>query len=295
MNGEVDQFLDLLIYARGLSANTRLAYADDLAAFYAFLAKQAITAAKDVDRRHIVDFLAAEKSRGLSVTTLARRLVTIKVFFGWLQSEGLLAGNVAQAMSAPRLWRNLPDTLSPDEVARLIAAADGEDALSRRDRAMLELLYACGLRVSELTALRLEDIHLDEGFVRCTGKGNRQRVTPVGRTAIEAIRNYLAESRPRLSRDRGDDHLFLSRLGRGLSRQTLWRSVEHYALAAAVRGHVHPHMLRHCFASHLLANGAQLRAIQEMLGHVDIATTQIYTHVDTSRLLAVHRQYHPRA
>ena len=294
-NREVSGFLDHLIYARGLSANTRAAYDDDLTHFFTFLGQQHISAAAQVERRQIVDFLAAEKSRGLAMASLARRLVTIKVFFGWLQAEGLLDGNVAEALNAPKLWQNLPDTLTPETVARLITAASGADPMSRRDRAILELLYACGLRVSELTALRLEDIHLDEGFIRCTGKGNRQRVVPVGQAAVAAIRLYLAEARPRLIRGPREVHVFLSRRGGGLSRQTVWRRVGHYALIAAAVGHVHPHMLRHCFASHLLANGAQLRAIQEMLGHADIATTQIYTHVDSSRLLTVHRRYHPRA
>ena len=295
MNGEVGQFLDHLTYARGHAANTRAAYADDLNTCFTYLAGRGITTVADVTRRHLVDFLAHEQARGLAAATLARRMVTIKVFFGWLQAEGLLAENVAAVLSAPRLWQTLPDTLSPEAVVRLIAAAEGEGTQLRRDRAILELLYACGLRVSELATLRLEDVHLDDGYLRCTGKGDRQRVVPFGRSAVEAIRIYLAESRPKLARELGDDHLFLSRLGRRLSRQTLWRLVEHYALVAAMPGHVHPHMLRHCFASHLLANGAQLRAIQEMLGHADIATTQIYTHVDAARLLTVHRQFHPRA
>ena len=295
MISETAQFLDQLVLARGLSEATREAYSHDLQAFGDFLAERGVASAAAVERRHIVDFLEHEQARGLAVTTLARRLITIRVFFGWMHDEGLLEHNVAASVSSPRLWRILPGTLSPETVARLIAVAGGDSPPARRDRAILELLYACGLRVSELTTLRLEDLRLDEGFIRCIGKGDRQRVIPVGAAAVAAIRNYLAEARPRLTRGVGDEHLFLSNRGRGLSRQTIWRLVERYALAAAVPGHVHPHMLRHCFASHLLANGAQLRAIQEMLGHADIATTQIYTHVDSGRLLGVHRRYHPRA
>ena len=295
MNGEVAQFLDHLAYARGLAANTRAAYGTDLAAFFRFLGGQGVAAARRVERRHLVEFLAAEKGRGLATATLARRLVTLKVFFGWLQAEGLLDGNVAAALASPQRWQNLPGTLTPGAVEQLLAAASGEGLYACRDRAWLELLYACGLRVSELADLRMEDLHLDEGFIRCTGKGNRQRVVPLGSAAAAAVRRYLAEARPLLARDRADEHLFLSRRGRRLSRQMLWRLVGHYARAASVRDHVHPHLLRHCFASHLLANGAQLRAIQEMLGHADIATTQIYTHVDAGRLLTVHRRYHPRA
>ena len=295
MNAEVVQFLDHLAYSRGLAANTRAAYGADLAAFFRFLGQQGLVSAHGAERRHLVDFLDAERQRGIAAATLARRLVTLKVFFGWLQAEGVLDRNAAEALSAPKTWRNLPDTLTPAAVAQLLAAATGEGRSACRDRALLELLYACGLRVSEAADLRLEDLHLDEGFIRCTGKGDRQRVVPLGSAAAAAIRRYLAEARPALAGDRNDEHLFLSRFGRRLSRQMIWRLVGRYGRAAMTRGAVHPHVLRHCFASHLLANGAQLRAIQEMLGHADIATTQIYTHVDSGRLLGVHRRYHPRA
>ena len=295
MNTEVDQFLDHLAYARGLSANTRAAYGTDLAAFFRFAGKKGVTSARDVERHHIVDFLAAEHERGLAPATLARRLVTLKVFFGWLLAEGVLAQNVTEAVSAPKTWQKLPTTLTPAAVEQFIAAADGEDRFARRDRALLELLYACGLRVSEAADLRLEDLHLDEGFIRCTGKGGKQRVVPLGSAAEAALRLYLAEARPALAGEGNDEHLFLSRFGKRLSRQMIWRLVGRYGRAAMVSGPVHPHVMRHCFASHLLANGAQLRAIQEMLGHSDIGTTQIYTHVDAGRLLGVHRRYHPRA
>jgi integrase/recombinase XerD len=295
MNAEVVQFLDHLAYARGLAANTRAAYGADLAAFFRFLGQQGLVSAHGAERRHIVEFLDAERQRGLAAATLARRLVTLKVFFGWLQAEGVLDRNAAEALLAPKTWRNLPDTLTPAAVEQLLAAAAGEGRFACRDRALLELLYACGLRVSEAADLRIEDLHLDEGFIRCTGKGDRQRVVPLGSAAVAAIRRYLAEARPALAGDRNDEHLFLSRFGRRLSRQMVWRLVGRYGRAAMTRGAVHPHVLRHCFASHLLANGAQLRAIQEMLGHADIATTQIYTHVDAGRLLGVHRRYHPRA
>ena len=295
MNAEVVQFLNHLAYARGLAANTRAAYGADLAAFFRFLGRQGLVSAHGAERHHIVEFLDAERQRGVTAATLARRLVTLKVFFGWLQAEGVLDRNAAEALLAPKTWRNLPDTLTPAAVEQLLAATTGEGRFACRDRALLELLYACGLRVSEAADLRIEDLHLDEGFIRCTGKGDRQRVVPLGSAAAAAIRRYLAEARPALAGDRNDEHLFLSRFGRRLSRQMIWRLVGRYGRAAMTRGAVHPHVLRHCFASHLLANGAQLRAIQEMLGHADIATTQIYTHVDAGRLLGVHRRYHPRA
>jgi integrase/recombinase XerD len=291
----VEQFLDQLVYARGLAANTRRAYADDLAAFSAFLAKEGVDSCRRIERRHIAAFLHAQQARGLAVATLARRLVAIRVFLGWLHEEGLLERNVAATMRAPRLWRTLPGVLSPAQVERLIGAAGGDSPLARRDRAMLELFYACGLRVSELTGLQTGDVDLDAGFVRCTGKGGRQRVIPLGSRAAEALRSYLAEARPLLLRRPAERALFLSRRGGPLSRQTLWRLVTRQARAAGIGGRVTPHLLRHCFATHLLANGADLRAIQEMLGHANIATTQIYTHVDAGRLLAIHRRYHPRA
>ena len=295
MKGEIARFLDHLAYARGLAANTRAAYGADLDAFFRFLGRQGIGAARGAGRNHIVDFLDAERRRGLAGATLARRLVTLKVFFGWLQAEGVLDGNVAEALAAPRLWRSLPGTLTPAAVEQILAAASGEGLYACRDRALLELLYACGLRVSEIADLRQEDLYLDEGFIRCTGKGDRQRVVPLGRTAAAAVRRYQEAARPALARDRGDEHLFLSRLGRRLSRQTIWGIVGHYGRAALGRSTIHPHMLRHCFASHLLANGAQLRAIQEMLGHADIATTQVYTHVDDGQARATHARFHPRA
>lgn len=295
MNAQIAQFLDHLVYARGLAENTRRAYGDDLAAFGRHLAAAGIDAPDRIERHHILAFLASQKADGLAVATLARRLVAIKVFLGWLRDEGLLEENVADAMLAPHTWRTLPEVLSPAQVERLIGAATGAGPLARRDRAILELFYACGLRASELAGLRLEDVHFDAGFIRCTGKGNRQRVIPLGGAAEAALRQYLAEARPRLAGERASPALFLSRRAAALTRQTLWRLIVRYARAAGLPGRVTPHLLRHCFASHLLANGAQLRAIQEMLGHADIATTQIYTHVDAGRLLAVHRRFHPRA
>ncbi len=295
MRGEVDQFLDHLVFTRGLATNTRAAYADDLSRFVLFLEGRGVAGAAAVRREEITDFLTSERKRGVAGTTLARRLVTLKVFFGWLQAEGLLLDNVAAVVAAPRLWQRLPHTLGTEEVARLIGAAEGSAPLERRNRAILELLYAAGLRVSELITLRLEDLQLEAGYLRCFGKGGRQRVVPVGAAAIAAVELYLLEARPKLLRGRQSDTLLISQRGRALTRQRVWQLVEEYALAAAIRGHVHPHMLRHCFATHLLARGAELRAIQEMLGHVDIATTQLYTHVDSEKLLAMHRNFHPRA
>jgi integrase/recombinase XerD len=293
---EIERFLDHLAFERGLSANTRLAYGRDLAALAVYLQRQGVRDAAAMTRRQVLGFLVEQQRQGMAVATLARRLVAIKVFLGYLQAGGTVAANVAEVMRSPRAGRSLPRVLSPAEVDRLIAAAEGDGWEALRDRAMLEAFYACGLRVSELATLRLSDVHLDAGFVRCTGKGERQRVVPLGRRAEEAIRRYLRDARPRLARRSGAvEAVFLSRLGRPFTRQSLWALIVRHAREAGLDGRVSPHTLRHCFASHLLANGAPLRVIQEMLGHADIATTQIYTHVDANRLLDVHRRFHPRA
>ena len=293
----LDQFMDYLTLERGLSVHTRLGYGHDLSEFLAFLARKGRAGIQETQRRDIVDFLLAGKQQGLAPASLARRLVAIKVFFRHLAQEGLLAANVADAMDSPRLWKVLPPTLSHEEVDRLLAAPDPAKPGGLRDRAILETFYATGLRVSELAGLTLETLHLDAEYVRCVGKGDKERVVPIGRRAIAAVQAWLERGRPAYAAKSGGASraVFLSRLGRPLSRITIWRQVRAYARQAGIRKEISPHVLRHSFASHLLANGASLRVIQEMLGHADIATTQIYTHVDQGRLQAVHRQYHPRA
>ena len=296
MQAIIDQFLDHIAYERGLAVNTRAAYATDLEIFARFLTARGVRLFNEVTRRQVLEFLSDQKRQGMAVATIARRLVAVKVLFGYLQSEGLLDRNAVEAMNSPKLWRTLPEILAPTEVGRLVEAAAGDRVLAVRDRAILELFYACGLRVSELASLRLTDVQFDGGFVRCTGKGDKQRVVPLGQCAADAIQRYLAEVRPRWSAKHPEaDALFLTQQGRGFTRQGLYKLIVHYAREAGLGGRVSPHTLRHCFASHLLANGAQLRAIQEMLGHASIATTQLYTHVDAEHLIAVHRKFHPRA
>ncbi len=293
----LDQFMDHLTLERGLSQNTRLAYRRDLADFLEFMARRGRGGIQETQRRDILDFLMAGKQKGLVAATLARRLVAIKVFFRYLAGEGLLATNVADAMDSPRLWKILPPTLSIAEVDRLLAAPKPDSVKGLRDRAVLETFYATGLRVSELAGLTLSSLHFDAEYVRCIGKGDKERVVPIGRRAIDAVRAWLERGRPAYAGRGGGacPAVFLSRRGRSLNRITLWRQIRAYARQAGIRKRISPHVLRHSFASHLLANGASLRTIQEMLGHADIATTQIYTHVDEGRLQAVHRQYHPRA
>lgn len=295
MQALVEQFLEFLALERGLSLNTRTAYRTDLRGFVGFLLTRKVGSLGDVTRRHIVDFLMDCREAGLRTTTLARRLAAIKVFLRYLQQEGLLLKDVAETMDSPRLWNLLPDTLTSKEVERLLGAPDLEKPLGLRDRAILEVLYGSGLRVSELAGLTLDQIHLDEKYLRCVGKGRKERIVPFGDSARQWLERYLAEERPRLARRAPSSVLFLSNRGRALDRRSLWRSVRAYARKAGLEKDVHPHTLRHTFATHLLANNAPLRVIQEMLGHADIATTQVYTHVDSSRLKSIHEKYHPRA
>lgn len=295
MNALIDQFLDYVQLERGLSMNTRSAYAADLRSFSLYLASRGVRSVNDVKRPHILDYLMHEKDRGLSLNSISRRLVAIKVFFTYLQREGLLARNITEAMDSPKLWKILPGVLSMKEVERLLAAPLGDDRIALRDRALLELLYASGLRVSEAADLALEDLHFDSSYLRCRGKGNKVRVVPFGSRAREHLETYLARGRSQFVGERSGRAVFLTYRGQKFSRQGIWFLIKAYARRAQIDKPVSPHTLRHSFASHLLANGAPLRVIQEMLGHADIATTQVYTHVDQGRLQSVHAQFHPRA
>lgn len=295
MQALIDQFMDYVSLERGLSDNTRKAYRADLLALACFLESHHVGSFNAVDRKHILDFLMAEKSRGLSVNSISRRLVAVKVFFGWLQQEGMLDRNVTSAMDSPKLWKVLPSVLSTREVERLLEAPIGDDRVSLRDKALLELFYATGMRVSEVAELQLDGVHFDSGYVRCVGKGNKTRIVPFGDKARTSLQRYLADARPQFVKDKVGNFIFLTYRGRKFTRKGIWKLIKYYAKRAGVEKDVSPHTLRHSFASHLLANGAPLRVIQEMLGHADIATTQIYTHVDQGRLRAVHAQFHPRA
>ncbi len=291
----LDQFLDYISLERGLSPHTRAAYSSDLSRLLAFLQRKGIHSINTITRKVLLDYLLWEKDEGLGSTSLARRLVAIRVFLRYLQQEGLLGSNVTESMDAPRIWRLLPETLSPAEVDRLLTAPKLEQRLGLRDRAMLETLYGTGLRVSEACSLCLEHLHFDAGYLRCRGKGNKERVVPLGGQAARFLERYLAECRPRLARDPAIRHVFLNNRGRPLDRRSVWVMIRRQARAAGVQRAVSPHTLRHSFASHMLAHDAPLRVIQEMLGHADIATTQIYTHIDSARIKSVHQKYHPRA
>jgi integrase/recombinase XerD len=294
MQALLDQFLDYVALERGLSDNTRQAYASDLSAFMAFLRERGVESLNAVKRQQVLDFLMDQRDRGLSTNTVSRRLVAIKVFFRYLQQEGLLTANVTELMESPRLWKILPGTLTYREVERFLRVPPG-GRYAARNQALLETLYGTGLRVSEASHLSLDDLHLGEGYLRCMGKGRKERVVPIGGTARATLEKYLAEQRPVLAKGRPGRAVFLGCRGQPLGRKAIWNLVRARARGAGITKPVKPHTLRHSFASHLLANGAPLRVIQEMLGHSDIATTQIYTHVDPSRLKSIHAQYHPRA
>lgn len=291
----VERFLDAMTLEEGLSDNSRKAYASDLRLFATFVMAQGVGGFGAVRRKHVLDFLHHEKERGVSSSTLSRRLVAIKVLFRFLHREGLLAQNVTEVMESPKLWKVLPDTLSPREVERLLQAPAGETRYDLRDKALVELLYATGMRVSELAGLTIDEVRMEEGFVRCMGKGSKMRVVPFGSQAKRCLVRYMGEGRPRFAPEPAVREVFVTARGRRFSRQGLWKMIRDTARKAGLEKPLHPHTLRHSFASHLLANGAPLRVIQEMLGHSDIATTQIYTHVDQNRLKSVHARFHPRA
>lgn len=295
MNALLESFLDYISLERGLSINTRKAYGDDIGQFLSFLDQKGVTSLNQVDRKQVLDHLMAMKAKGMSTNSISRHLVSIKVFFRYLQQEGMLDKNVTDTMDSPRLWKILPDTLSEKEVSLLLEAPNMRKPLGVRDRAILEMFYASGLRVSELGGLRLADLHIDDGYIRVIGKGRKERVIPVAEESSRLLLRYLEDVRPMLCDNPNLPNVFVSKRETALTRQRLWQIIKKYTKEAGIMKNVTPHTLRHSFATHLLQNGAPLRVIQEMLGHADIATTQIYTHVNPERLKSIHQQFHPRA
>ena len=241
------------------------------------------------------DFLESLRNRGLATTTVSRRLVSLKMFFRFLMLEGVITDSPVEQIASPKLWQYLPTVLSPEVIDRLLTAPCHEDSYPLRDRALFTVLYATGCRASEVTGLRLKDLQLEEGYCRCVGKGNKERIVslnPVARAALEA---YLRHERPAMVRlESAEDALFVTRTGRALSRILVWEIVKKYAARIGCSDKISPHTLRHSFATHMLAGGAEIRALQEMLGHASIRTTQVYTHVEHSRLKRVHAECHPR-
>ena len=287
-----DQFLHHLRVEKGLAKNSVESYARDLVKFFSFLETKALSPLH-ASQADLMDFISHLAGR-LSVRSIARNISSLKVFYRFLVSEGEIETNPARLLSAPKLPRRLPGVLSRSEVERLLAQPDATTSRGDRDRAMLELLYATGLRVSELVHLKIPSVNTEAGFVRTVGKGSKERMVPVGAKALEALKNYLEHGRPRLLKRRSSSYLFLSPRGRALTRQGFWKIIKRYGVKAGIRKELTPHSLRHSFASHLLECGADLRSVQIMLGHSDISTTQIYTHVTRERLKEIHQKYHPR-
>lgn len=288
----LSHWLEVLAAERGLSENTLAAYGRDLADLGRRLEGRALEEARAEDLTSALRDLRAE---GRSPRSVARWLVAARSFYAWLAAEERIGESPAARLESPRLWSTLPKVLDGADVERLLAAPDGRTPRGQRDVAMLEVLYATGLRVSELVALRLEDLHLDAGYLRCIGKGAKERVVPLGAEASASLRRYLAEGRAALLGARRSKTVFVGRGGAPLTRQGFWKLLKAHARNAGIRAHVAPHVVRHSFATHLLENGADLRAVQTLLGHADITTTQIYTHVNRERLKRLYRDFHPRA
>lgn len=289
-------FIGFITLEKGLSQNTVSAYQADLVSFINWLYDDGIQEFESVSRNDIIYYLGELKDQGLEVSTIARKLVSIKVLFRYLFQEKIIKNDITDVMDSPKLWRILPDFLSSIEIDGILKAYPaGKDPLNFRNKTMLELMYACGLRVSELIQLPVNAINFDEMIVRIYGKGNKERIVPVGRPAANLVRRYLNDHRSSFIKETDYPNLFLSYRGKPLNRERVWRIVKQAALIAGINKNIHPHTLRHSFASHLLENGADLRIIQEMLGHADISTTQIYTHIDKKQLLSVHHKFHPRA
>jgi len=291
----IPQFLDYLAFERGLSPRTLEAYGRDIARLAEFLAARGIRGPREVAASDLREFVYHLKDQGLQPTSIRRNLSAVRTYFAFLLGEGVVLTDPSERLEPPRTWRRLPTVLTRQEVERLLEAPDPTDRLYWRDRAILEFAYASGVRVSELTALRLKDLALDEGFATVLGKGSKERIVPLGRSAVRALNVYLRELRPTLDRGAGAGRVFLNARGRPLSRMGVWTILKEHARRAGIEKRVTPHTLRHTFATHLLEGGADLAAVQEMLGHADISTTQIYTHVDREYLRDVHRRFHPRA
>jgi len=294
MNQTLDQFLHYLIVERGLSKNTIEAYGHNLSRFLDHLKRKGIQELDQVGKLDVKAFLLSLKKQGLSAKTVVRNLVALRTFYKFLTQEGMMESNPVEEIESPKTAKTLPEILSLKEVEQLLEQPNPETPLGVRDRAMLELLYATGLRVSELTRLPINQVNLEGGYVLLYGKGSKERVVPLGKEAMNWITQYLNTVRGKLSKGKDSPFLFVNRSGKEMSRQRFWKTLKVYGQKAGIRKRITPHLLRHSFASHLLERGADLRSVQMMLGHVDISSTQIYTHVTGERLKKVHERFHPR-
>ena len=296
MENYIRYFIQYMTVERGLSPNTVKSYGSDLLSLADFLQEQNITSWSQPDRDTLLDFLDFLRDKDMETTSIARHLTAIKMFYRYLAGEKLVDSDPTALMDSPKLWRVLPDYLSLDEVDSLLDVFPaGGEALDIRNRTILHLLYASGLRVSELTGLKVADVNFENGFVRVRGKGSKERIVPVAPKVLRMLARYTQNARSELIYlIPNTPYLFVSHHSRKLNRERIWAIIKDAAFRAGIAKNIYPHTLRHSFASHLLANGADLRAIQEMLGHADIATTEIYTHVDKGKLAAIHHKFHPR-
>ncbi len=294
MKNFVEEFINYLAVERGLAKNTLLAYQRDLNKYVGYLEGVGIKNIDQVKRDHITNFMFDEKKNELSTNSICRSLAAIKTFHRFLVRERLAKEDPTTLVDTPKLWKRIPEVLTVAEIEMMITASKGNKPQVIRDRAILELFYASGMRVSELVHLKMDDINFEIGYVRCIGKGSKERIIPIGRRAREAVQKYCETVRKAQAKDNFVTFIFLSRLGKKISRQSIWKIIKQCARRANIKKEIKPHALRHSFATHLLEHGADLRSVQEMLGHADISTTQIYTHVDREKLKSVHKEFHPR-
>ncbi|MBI4970329.1 MAG: site-specific tyrosine recombinase XerD [Candidatus Omnitrophica bacterium] len=286
------QFLNYLAVEKLLAKNSLMAYERDLKDYLAFLEKTKISDLADVNPKEIRDFLMQLKDRRLASSTISRHLVAVKIFHRFLVRERHLRRDTTSSLESPKTWKRLPYALSIQDVEKILKVPNARTDRGRRDRAILELFYATGMRVSEIVNLKLSDVNLESSFLKCTGKGNKERVIPLGHLAQEAIQSYLACERSKAKTKAPE--LFISQQKKKISRQSLWKIIKQYGRGAHINKRITPHTLRHSFATHLLERGADLRVVQELLGHSDISTTQIYTHISKDRLKGIHSKFHPR-
>lgn len=290
----LDHFLNYLFVEKGLASNTLEAYGRDLSKYNRYICAEGISSVSEINSSVIQNFLGVLKKEGLSPRSRARVLVSLRSFHKFCLSEGYAKDNPTALIQAPKSFLALPHTLTLAEVEKLLFVPSGQEPLEVRDRAMFETLYATGLRVSELVGVKLSSLQLDMGYLSTIGKGGKERIVPLGESALQELNHYCSYGRPLLVKKDGIDFLFLNRFGKGLTRQGFWKIIKRRALEAGIKKNITPHTLRHSFATHLLENGADLRSVQAMLGHSDISTTQIYTHVTRERLKRIHGEFHPR-
>ncbi len=290
----IGEFINYISVERGLAKNTLMAYRLDLEKYVRSLAGQGIVSVDAVRSQHVTGFLQTLKKSDLSTSSICRNLAAVKMFHRFLVRDGLAKEDPTSLVDTPKQWTRIPEVLTQKEMEAVLRVAQARGKNHQRDHAMLELFYASGMRVSEMVDLKVASVNLEAGFVRAIGKGSKERIVPVGKKAREAIAYYCGRIRPKLLKTAESDALFLSQQGKKMSRVMAWKIIKQYARLAGIKKNIKPHTFRHTFATHLLEHGADLRSVQEMLGHADIATTQIYTHVDKERLKSVHKQFHPR-